>query len=164
MATVLSRAEGLLVVREQRSNMPNLTKLGSIAPENVMVVTQMQGEAPSAFRSRVLGRCRREMARGCALHSIVVCVDADVPLAAIEARRHLLLSLAELLVLRPDTELTISAPPRIGTGDQIALFELVESLLHAAPSLNVRLSFGDPASTGNTRRRGQNPARQPAAA
>ncbi len=164
MATVLSRAEGLLVVREQRSNMPNLAKLGSVAPENVMVVTQMQGEAQDAFQSRVLGRCRREVARGCALRTAVICVAADEPTAAVEARKRMLLAMAELLVLWPDTELTLSAPSRIGTRDQMALFELVESILRAAPSLNVRLSFGDPATTGNTRRRGQNPARQPAAA
>lgn len=164
MATVLSRAEGLLVVREQRSNMPNLAKLGSIAPENVIVVAQMQGEGPDAFQSRVLGRCRREMARGCALRTAVIGVAADAPAAAVEVRRRMLLALAELLAIWPDTELTLSAPSRIGTVDQMALFELVESLLRAAPSLNVRLSFGDPATTGNARRRGQNPARQPAAA
>jgi hypothetical protein len=164
MATVLSHAESLLVVREQRSNLPNLTKLGSLAPENVVVVAQMQGEAPEAFVSRVLGRCRRGVALGHTLQTAVVCVDADVTPSALEARRDLLLTLAELLVLRPDAELILSAPSRIGSSDQMALFELVELLLRAAPSLNVRLSFGDPTSMGNARRRGQKPARQPAAA
>jgi hypothetical protein len=164
MATVLSRNTDLLVVREQRSNIPRIAKLGSSTPENVVVVAQMQGEAFAPFASRVLGRCHRELARGHAPSQAIVCVDADVAPSEVAARRELLLALADILVLRPEAELSIVAPSRIGTADQIALFELVEVILRAAPTLNVRLFFGDSTDFATPRRRNHKGTRQPAAA
>jgi hypothetical protein len=164
MATVLSRNTDLLVVREQRSSIPKIGKLGSFAPENVVVVAQMQGEAFAPFASRVVGRCHRELSRGHAPSQAIVCVDADVAPAEMAARRDLLLALADVLVLRPEAELSIIAPSRIGTTDQIALFELVEAILRAAPALNVRLFFGESTDFSTPRRRNHKGTRQPAAA
>jgi len=164
MATVLSREKGLLIVREQRSNMPSLTKLGSFTREHVVVVAQIVGEDPKAFALRVLGRARREMVKGHVPSAVVVCVDADVPSSVLEQRKKLLLALAEILGIRPDIELTILAPSRCGAHDQLALFSLVEAVVQAAPSVNVRLSFGDSADQSRQRRRSAKGNRQPAAA
>jgi hypothetical protein len=148
MATLLSHAEGLLVVREQRASLPNLAKQGRLAPENVMVVAQMQGESHEAFAVRVRGRANR---KGNLLRAAVVSLEANASFHMVESRQSLIPALARALTAGPESELVIMAPANIGAKDRIELFELVESTLRAAPSVNVCLAFSDPTEKGGRR-------------
>jgi hypothetical protein len=141
MATVLSQAEGLLVVREQRAILPDLTKQGAVALENVMVVTQLEGESHENFCSRVLGRASRELGRGHSLRATTVSIEANADTAKVESRQRMLQALIATLALWPAGELVILAPASVGAEDRIRLFELVEATARAAPTLNVRLAF-----------------------
>lgn len=164
MATALSQIGGLLVVREQQSNLPNLGKQGRFSPENIVVVAQMQGEAHEAFVSRVLGRCQRELEKGLGLRAVSVSVDAGLDADRLASRQHLLLKLAKMLAVRPGAELSICAPERLGAAEQIALFELAELALRTVPSVNIRIHFTSCARAGEPRRRASKSTRQPAAA
>jgi hypothetical protein len=141
MATVLSQVEGLLVVREQRAILPDLTKQGGVVLENVMVVSQLEGESHENFCSRVLGRSSRELGRGHSLRAATVSIEANADTARVELRRRMLQALVATLVPWPAGELVILAPANVGAEDRIRLFELVEATTRAAPMLNVRLAL-----------------------
>jgi hypothetical protein len=144
MATVLSQSDGLLVVREQQSNLPIPKNQGPSAPENLTVVAQIPGESHDAFSLRVLARVKRELTQGRSPRRIVVSLAANAVSAVVESRRRSLEALVEILGLRQEeSELTIVAPTNSGAMDRIALFELVEAALRAAPKLNVRLTFAN---------------------
>lgn len=147
IATLLSPAEGLLVAREEHASLPSLNKNGRLTPENMMLVAQMSGERHEGFVERVLNRAGRAVHQGRPLRAAVFSVEATATPAKLASRQRLLLQLAEMLADGPDVELIIQAPSNVAANDRVALFELVESTMRAAPKLHVRLTFAEPAES-----------------
>jgi hypothetical protein len=154
IATVMSSAEGLLVVREQRAATPELAKQGRFAHQNVMLVAQLDGESHEAFSTRVLARVSRETNQRRPLRAVIVSLEAEPSAETAQSRQRLVRSLAEALASGPGCELVLQASASTGAETRCRLFELVEATTRAVPMLSVRLAFENPAKYSVQKRPG----------